>query len=228
MSEMTIEERYRTAAKLVLEIRGQLERLEAGDDVDLIAGGRLSASINALSRHADSLERSVVAGGSFSSDQQQQQQQRAELWRIRVRQLCEECASLRASMFEYMRRRDRTAREAEERALLLEGRLPAEKQAKLHSRTHALAAEAAALGRADAVADDIEAHGGAILGALQQQQALVAGMRRKMGDFLATLGLSRSVMRAFARRAASDRRLLFALMALTLFVIFFLFFYVKR
>jgi Golgi SNAP receptor complex protein 2 len=225
----TIEEKYKAANRLLLEVRGQMERLEAGEEVTLIESGRIAANINAVSRAADALEKALEAETTTMVATTAARGPRHELWRIRVRQLADECKSLRAAAFEYMSARDRRAREQEERAQLLEGRAgtgTGEAYAR-QTRLGHLVTEAQALDRSSAAADDIERAGGEILSGLEQQSVLIKGMRRKMLDFVGTLGLSRSVMRAFSRRTVVDRWLVFGGMALTLIVIFILFFWVK-
>eukprot|EP00727_Mastigamoeba_balamuthi_P001961 m51a1_g11762 putative C-tail anchored protein, C-terminal SNARE domain (224) ;mRNA; f:225951-226799 len=205
----TIEETYKAANRHLLEIRGQLERLEAGVCPSLVDQGRLSASLNSLSRLADTLAKRVSA---------EPQGPRRELWTIRARQLEDECRSLRGSMFEYMTQRDARAREQEEREMLLEGRTP--ESAARATRMGYLFTEEQSLGRSLTMADDIEDQGKQILIDLEEQRKLTKTVRGKLGMFNRVLGLSKDVMRAFERRVTVDRWIVFAGMALTLVVLF--------
>ena len=215
-SDKSVESMYHAAGLLLLEIRTQLEQLEAntGGENARIASGQLAANINALSRAAAELEAQV------------QREARGELWRVRVRQLASECRTLRDSLYAYMAQQDSRARAAEERAMLLEGRVAAPYSAvtERQSRLGYLVDEGDGLARAHAAADDLEEQGSEILAGLERQRALVRGMRGKLGGLLDRLGLSRRVMTAFETRNTQDKALAYGGMAAIVLLIVVLFF----
>lgn len=72
MDQETIDEKYKVAYKLLLEIRDQLEQLESGQDATVFTQGKISTNINNLSRMGDQLE--IMAS--------QQPASRREIWRM--------------------------------------------------------------------------------------------------------------------------------------------------
>jgi len=211
------ESMYNNAGLLLMEIRTQLEELESNTSGEnaRIASGKLAANINALSRSAAELETQV------------QQENRGELWRVRVRQLGSECKALRDSLYAYMAQQDSRAREAEERAMLLEGRVstPYSAMTERQTRLGYLIDESGSLARSNALADDIEEQGMEILDGLDRQRALMHGMRGKLGGLLGKLGLSRDVMKEFENRNTQDKLLVYGGMIGIVLLIIVLFFF---
>ncbi len=66
-----IDTKYKNGSKLVLEIRDQLEQLESGNANELLEG-RISTSINELSRISGALEQ-LMSGQTAT---------KTELWRM--------------------------------------------------------------------------------------------------------------------------------------------------
>jgi hypothetical protein len=73
MSTMGIDEKYKQANKVLLDLRAQFEQLEeAGENCSMALQGELSANVNTLSRLTLELEDMVT----------QQNPSRRELWRM--------------------------------------------------------------------------------------------------------------------------------------------------
>lgn len=68
----TIDTKYKTANKLLLEIREQLEKLESEEDNSVIQQGRVSSNLNNLARTISQLENMVL----------QQPISKRELWKM--------------------------------------------------------------------------------------------------------------------------------------------------
>lgn len=68
----TIDEKYKAATRLLLEIRDQMEKLETEQDASVIHQGQISGNINNLSRSISQLENMIS----------QQPVTRREIWKM--------------------------------------------------------------------------------------------------------------------------------------------------
>jgi len=110
--EPTIDEKYKSATKLLLETRDEVEQLETGQNTSVFIEGRISVNLNNLSRLIDQLQTIIV----------QQPINKRDLWKIRIKQLNNECKSLRESLEAFLNERYKRRKLEEEREKLLERR----------------------------------------------------------------------------------------------------------
>ncbi|PRP87103.1 hypothetical protein PROFUN_04839 [Planoprotostelium fungivorum] len=108
----TIEARYKEATRLALEVQDQLEQLETGADTSFTVEGKISTTLNSLSRVVELLESQVDA----------QPPSKMELWRIRVKAISDKCQTLRGSLSNFLNERYKKTKQEEERAQLFERR----------------------------------------------------------------------------------------------------------
>jgi len=111
----------------------------------------------------------------------------------------------------------RNAREAEERAQLLQRRngTAADGGGEVAIEMESLARETRTLHEADSSLDMLQAHGAAVLEALSSQSATLRSSRMKLRAVFDTLGLSNSLLRLIERRQLADKALLWGGMLLT-------------
>lgn len=116
-----------------------------------------------------------------------------------------------------MCRRRRNAREAEERAQLLQRRNGAagDHGGEVAIEMDSLARETRSLHDADSSLDMLQAHGAAVLEALSAQSATLRSSRQKLAAVFDTLGLSNSLLRLIESRQLTDKALLWGGMLLT-------------
>ncbi|KAL6064289.1 Golgi SNAP receptor complex member 2 [Balamuthia mandrillaris] len=202
-----MEEKYKAANKVLLDLRAQVEQLErAGENSSMGLQSQISININTLSKFTTELENMVP----------QQAAMRREIWRIRVQSLAEECRDLRESMGSYLQKRHVKAVEEEQRRELFEGR----RRRAVGTGLESLYKEQESLGRSHHIADNIKDMGESILHNLGTQNDLLKNAHRKILDMANTLNLSRSIMRVIERRQFMDQLLVYGGMV---FVVLFLF-----
>eukprot|EP00047_Mylnosiga_fluctuans_P023433 m.137832 g.137832 ORF g.137832 m.137832 type:complete len:175 (-) comp9582_c0_seq3:3200-3724(-) len=73
--------------------------------------------------------------------------------------------------------------------------------------------------------DDLIANARGILGGLQEQRMTLKGAHRRIMDIASTLGLSNMVMRLVEQRESQDRLILFVGMAVTLAIMYAVYYY---
>jgi len=195
----------------MLLIHGDLEALETGKDSSVFLQGRLATNINNVSRICDTLDNEVA----------QQSGPKREIWRIRVKQLVEECKNMRKSMDTYLQSKYAQAREEDERSKLLERRSKGGQTAEVDQ----LLKENQSLGRSHTVLDDIESAGRNIISSLGSQNETIKKAQRKLWDMANTLGLSRNIIRRIQRRTFVDKLIVYSGMVITLVFIFLLWTY---
>ncbi|KAL6064290.1 Golgi SNAP receptor complex member 2, variant 2 [Balamuthia mandrillaris] len=155
-----MEEKYKAANKVLLDLRAQVEQLErAGENSSMGLQSQISININTLSKFTTELENMVP----------QQAAMRREIWRIRVQSLAEECRDLRESMGSYLQKRHVKAVEEEQRRELFEGR----RRRAVGTGLESLYKEQESLGRSHHIADNIKDMGESILHNLGTQNDLL-------------------------------------------------------
>jgi len=209
---MSVDDKWKEGNKLLLLVRGDLEQLETGKDTSVFLQGRLTSNINNLSRIADLL--TSLAG--------QQTGPKRDIWRIRVKQLMEECKTSRQSMDNYLKAKYAKDKEEEERTQLLERRTKGGPSTNMEQ----LYREGKSLQRSHQTLDDIENAGRDIISALTGQNEMIKNAQRKLWDIANTLGLSQSLIRRIQRRHSGDRVLVYSGMVLTLLILFILWYFV--
>mmetsp|Transcript_9035 Transcript_9035/g.12420 ORF Transcript_9035/g.12420 Transcript_9035/m.12420 type:complete len:215 (-) Transcript_9035:30-674(-) len=214
MSEDAIETKHKEAYKLLLEIRDELEQIETGQDTSVFIEGRISANLNNLARLTEHLEGLVL----------KQSPAKRELWRIKVKQLSEECKSLRTSLANFMNEKYKQKKLEEERAQLFERK---SKHQQDNDGLRMQVRESESLDRASRNARDIEDAGYSILSGIGQQNEKLKDIQKRLYDIGMTLGLSKSIMRVIERRQTQEKIILFGGMATTLLIIFLLWYYVR-
>jgi len=217
---IVIEEKYKSATKLLLEIRDELESLETSFDTSVFMEGRLSINLNNLSRLSEQLEGAI---GQLPASKR-------DLWKIRIKHIHDECKSLRESMGAFLNERYKKNKQEEERAKLLERRTkvaPGSTNSEQLQNMAVLAKQSESIDRSLAVAQDIEDAGYGILGGLGQQNEQIKTIQKKVYDIGITLGLSRSVMKLIERKQFVDKLLVYTGMIVTLLLLFAFWYYIR-
>jgi len=212
--EETIDEKYKITYKLSLEIRDQLEHLETGPDASVFLQGKISTNINNLSRQTEQLEAMVS----------QQSASRRELWRIRIKQLVDECKSLRLSVGTYFEQKNKQTKQEELRSQLFERK---NKQVTTSTNAQSLIKEGDSIKSSISMIEDIEGVGSTVRDAIFNQNDQIRNMQSKVRDIVSSLGLSNSLMKVIQRRQLGDKIITYTGMVLTLVLIFFLYYYVR-
>eukprot|EP01114_Cavostelium_apophysatum_P024352 TRINITY_DN9500_c0_g1_i1.p1 TRINITY_DN9500_c0_g1~~TRINITY_DN9500_c0_g1_i1.p1 ORF type:complete len:241 (-),score=43.77 TRINITY_DN9500_c0_g1_i1:136-795(-) len=213
--ESTIDERYKVAYKLLLEIRDQLEHLETGQDASVFMQGKISTNINHLSRQNEQLEALIP----------QQPPSKREIWRIRIKQLSDECKSLRISVGTYFEQKDKQSKQEEMRNQLFERKSKANLGPS--SRAQDLVKEGDSIARSHVIVDDIEQMAYSVRDSIFSQNEQIRSIQAKVQDVFATLGLSNSLIKVIQRRQFGDKVIVYTGMVLVLLLIAFLYFYVR-
>jgi len=211
---MSIDEKWKEANKLLLIVRDDLEQLETGKDTSVFLQGRLATNINNLSRLSEGLNGLVG----------QQSGPKKDIWRIRVKQLTEECKTSRQAVDTYMRTKYAKDKEEEERTQLMERR----SKGGASTYMQQLHAEGDSLQRSHTAVDDIENAGRGILSSLYTQNESIKKTQRRLWDIANTLGLSRHLIRRIQRRNSVDKLMVYAGMVITLLIIGLLWYYVRQ
>eukprot|EP00026_Physarum_polycephalum_P013867 Phypoly_transcript_14320.p1 GENE.Phypoly_transcript_14320~~Phypoly_transcript_14320.p1 ORF type:complete len:217 (+),score=27.35 Phypoly_transcript_14320:2-652(+) len=201
---MPIDEKYKESNKLLMLVRGDLELLETGKDTSVFLQGRLTTNLNQLSRVTNDL--SSLVG--------QQPGLKRELWRIRVKQLVEDCKTARQSMEGYLKVKYAKDKDEEDRRKLLERHNANPTNMKSLEDTRA------SIRRSHQLADNIKNIGLALMHSLGEQNETLKNSQRKLWDIANKLGFSQRLIRNIQRRHAGDRILVFSGMILTLFILF--------
>ena len=91
-----------------------------------------------------------------------------------------------------------------------------------------MAREARTLDSAGTQLDQLTDHAGAVMDVLGKQRGTLKGVHRKVLDMATTLGVSNSVLRFIERRQFWDRLIVYGGMLLTLALLYFVFFRLRR
>jgi len=209
-----MEELYKTANRLVIDVRGELEQVEAkGEDCPLALQEAATTHLNTLSKLLRQLEQLLP----------HQPPKRRELWRIRIQQMTEDCTEMRGSLGTYLQKRQSKQKEEEQRRQLFEG--VTRRQGASVVSIDGLYQEADSLRRSNRAADEIREMGSSILSSLGHQNDTLKSAQRKMLDIANTLNLSRSVMRIIERKHTTDKLLVYGGMIFILVFMFVLWYY---
>jgi len=220
--EPTIDEKYKSATKLLLETRDEVEQLETGQNTSVFIEGRISVNLNNLSRLIDQLQTIIV----------QQPINKRDLWKIRIKQLNNECKSLRESLEAFLNERYKRRKLEEEREKLLERRAVKSSVGvggsnENENRFSNLVNESESLNRSVTIARDVEDAGYSILGGIGHQNEQIKTIQKKVYDIGITLGLSKSVMKVIERKQFVDKLLVYGGMLVTLAILFLLWYYLR-
>eukprot|EP01117_Protostelium_nocturnum_P020059 TRINITY_DN8866_c0_g1_i1.p1 TRINITY_DN8866_c0_g1~~TRINITY_DN8866_c0_g1_i1.p1 ORF type:complete len:217 (-),score=74.99 TRINITY_DN8866_c0_g1_i1:191-841(-) len=209
----TLDARYKEANRLLLESRDQLEQIETGMETTIQVESKISTNLNSLSRLSELLETQIDS----------QPPAKKELWRIRVKQLSDECRSLRSSLSNYLQERYKKTKQEEERNQLFERRTA---KAGGGSNLATIQKEGDSLETSIHMVSDLQQSGMAILEGINSQNDLIRNIQKKVYDVGISIGLSKSVMRVIERKIFVDRLIIYGGMVLTLIFIFVLWYYI--
>lgn len=216
MSIREHEQRHASARKIVLSVNSLLEQLESGRDTSLDLQSQISQHLNALAREVQALEACLptipVAQRS--------------LWRKRVAQLQDESASQRAALGKFAGQVAARQRQVEERQALLHRRHGADGEHAIN--IDAIAQESQKLNESTSQVDELLGYAGALLQETGRQGQAIKGIQRKVLSIGATLGLSNNTLRMIERRLLGDKLILYGGMLLTMGLLWFVFFHLRR
>ncbi|EFA81189.1 v-SNARE family protein [Heterostelium album PN500] len=208
----TIEELYKVANKLLFKIGSDLETIEMGVDTTVITQQKLSADINQLSRFADQLDGMVSNESPAKRD----------IWRIKVKEMTDECKSLRKSMEMYLHRTYKKQIEDEERSKLFSRR-----KDNQNSALGNLMKENDLLKDSNLVMDELTESGTNIIYALANQNSKLKSVHKKIYDIANTLGLSRNIMNKIRRRQHQDKIIVYGGMVVVLIFLGLMYYYFR-
>jgi Golgi SNAP receptor complex protein 2 len=143
--------------------------------------------------------------------------------RLRLNQMKYDAQHLMASLRSFKQKRAARERENTEREDLLNRRFTTNSATSInidYSIQHN-----SSLHNANRGVDDILNQGYSMLGNLQDQRNMLKRTRKRMLDFLNTLGLSNTVMQLIEKRAYQDKFVLMGGMMVTLTIMFFIYMY---
>ncbi|KYQ96761.1 v-SNARE family protein [Tieghemostelium lacteum] len=206
-----LEDLYKQSNKLVFTIRSDIELMETGKDTVFIQT-RLLSNINELARMTDVLD-GMVSNEPIN---------KREIWRIKIKQMVEECSSLRKSMEGFISVKYKKQLEDEERRKLLMGYKKGDGSAMGN-----LMKENDILKGADHGMDNLAEQGNSILFALVGQNAQLKNVHKKIYDIANTLGFSRAVLQKIKRRQFMDKIIVYTGMFIVLIIVFILWYYFR-
>jgi len=151
----------------------------------------------------------------------QQPGPKREIWRIRAKQLVEDCKTSRQSMEDYLKAKYAKEKDEEYRKRLLERHYTGGP-----TSMNNLEAAHASLSRSHQLIDNIKNVGMALVTSLGEQNESLKNSQRKLWDIANKLGLSQRLIRTIQRRHAGDKLLVYSGMILTLLVLFLLWYFV--
>jgi Golgi SNAP receptor complex protein 2 len=219
-SSATLPAHHAQARKVAFMIDQQLQQLESGHDTSLAMQSQISQNLNALAREIQQLEELV----------QLEPSSQRPIWKKRLGMLKDQSGSQRAALEKFAGRAAAQCREREMRDSLLQRRNPdgGDHHAITIDAQGAMAREARYLSDAGAQLDEISANASASLHALSTQRGTIKGVQRKVLDMATKLGLSNNVLRMIERRQFWDKLIVYGGMALTLALLWFVFYRLRR
>jgi len=211
----SIVELFPKSRKLAYDSRQQLSQVQNS----LICPSELFLSLDELSRQLDLLENFV----------HRETPSQREVWKRKILELREDAASIRRQGEHYDRMVGAGLRQRRERDELLARRRKNRSNANGNGGDemddlHRLTEEGDSLSSSANMVGELLASGQASLSNLTSQRKRMRWLNRQMLDMGNKMGLSNSTMRMIERRDASDAYLVFGGMAVTMLVIYFLWF----
>lgn len=197
-----------------------LSEFEKADDAGIDDANSLERQIlREMDAIGDILDRLTL----FVAKEPAHRRQQAKL---RVDQLKYDLTHYRAALRQIQSRREMHARESRHRQELLATDFGATSgsDVTLTIDDHELK-QHGALHRSHRSVDQMLDSGSAMLYSLREQRGTIDGVRRRLSNFLSTLGLSSSLMRLIERRGTQDRWILFGGIIVTTILLTFIYVY---
>jgi Golgi SNAP receptor complex protein 2 len=147
-----------------------------------------------------------------------------EVWRRKILELRDDASSVRRQAEHYDRMVGANVRQQRERDALLSRRRRTRHATGEEGEINDLADEYQSMDSSQRMMGDLLASGQASLTGLIEQRQRMTGVKRVMLDIGSKIGLSNSTMRIIERRDVTDAYLVFGGMAVTLLLMYFLYF----
>jgi golgi SNAP receptor complex member 2 len=181
---MSISAVFPDRQRLLLQLQHEVNQYESGVDRSDALVRDVGLHLSALSRDLADMEALVGLEGV-----------RKEMWRSRVRQMNDECLSLRASFSRAQQTMARRRHEENVRLELMSGA----RRREAANGIDALSRENDSLLHSHRMLDDFTAMGQSALDSLHRQRAHLKGLHRRVLDIGNSIGMSSSLLRLIER-----------------------------
>lgn len=217
-----MESDYRTARRLVTDIRDKLTSLETGTDTSADLQGSLSSDMNSLNRLIHVLERAVAAPAPGSDAALSSN---PELWKRRITGLSDEATLLRQSLVKYF---DESKARHDREALFSQktGSGGSSARNPALSKYRALEGERTSIFHSNRILDDMLSAGSSVLNMLRTQRATLSSAGQRAHDIASQLTMGDNLMNMIRRRQAGDRAIVYAGMVLTTLLLLLIYVYI--
>ena len=210
---MSISALFPDSSRLLLQLQHEVTQYESGADRSPVLVRDVDLHLTALERAVQDMESLVAQEGA-----------RKEMWRSRVRQMADECLSLRASFTRSQQAQARRQREEDVRRELLSGA----RRRETANGIDALSRESDSLQHSHRMLDDFTAMGQSALDGLQRQRANLKSVHRRVLDVGNSVGLSSSLLRLIERTETFNACIVALGVVVTCSVVGLVWFYVLR